>query len=167
MGVKPFATRQQMFDGGNPYGRRYYWKSDYFDALSPSLADEILTHTEELPSPNCVTLCFHLGGQISRTPNDHSAAAHRDANYVLNVTAGWDDPSLDSDCLQWTRSYHAATQPHSTGGVYVNFLAEDEGVDRVKAAYDPEKFARLAQLKRTWDPDHLFRVNKNIPPASD
>jgi FAD/FMN-containing dehydrogenase len=59
-------------------------------------------------------------------------------------------------------------QPYSTGGVYVNYLGQeaDEGADRVKAAYGPEKCQRLAALKKKYDPTNLFRLNQNIRPES-
>jgi FAD/FMN-containing dehydrogenase len=55
-------------------------------------------------------------------------------------------------------------RPFSTGGSYVNFLG-DEGAERVRAAYTPSGYARLAAIKRTYDPTNFFRVNQNIPPA--
>ena len=48
-------------------------------------------------------------------------------------------------------------------GVYVNFLG-DEGADRIRQSYGPEKYERLRALKRKYDPDNLFRLNQNIPP---
>ena len=56
-----------------------------------------------------------------------------------------------------------ALEPHETG-VYVNFLME-EGQERVRDAYGPEKYERLQALKRQYDPENLFRLNQNIPPA--
>ena len=67
--------------------------------------------------------------------------------------------------MTWARDVWAALQPSSAGGVYVNFLGE-EGADRVRAAYGEAKYARLAQLKRRYDPENVFRVNQNIVPAS-
>ena len=56
-------------------------------------------------------------------------------------------------------------KPWATGRQYLNMLG-DEGVDRVKAAYGPEKFGKLQALKAKWDPTNLFRHNQNIPPAT-
>jgi FAD/FMN-containing dehydrogenase len=52
-------------------------------------------------------------------------------------------------------------------GEYMNFLGTDETDPRTKAlaVYGPAKLERLAALKRRWDPENLFRINHNIPPA--
>jgi FAD/FMN-containing dehydrogenase len=49
---------------------------------------------------------------------------------------------------------------------FPNFIAADEGVERLRAAYGPEKYDRLVALKREWDPDNVFRLNQNINPAA-
>jgi FAD/FMN-containing dehydrogenase len=58
-------------------------------------------------------------------------------------------------------------QPSSTGGVYVNYLGRDadEGPERIKAAYGPEKYERLVALKNKYDPANVFRFNQNIKPS--
>ena len=70
-------------------------------------------------------------------------------------------------CVRWAREFWAAMQPYSSGGVYVNYLGQeaDEGRDRIKAAYGPEKYARLVALKNKYDPGNLFRLNQNIKPS--
>jgi hypothetical protein len=55
-------------------------------------------------------------------------------------------------------------QPHATESVYVNYLSE-EGEDRVRAAYGDAHYARLAQLKRKYDPENILRSNQNIQPT--
>jgi FAD/FMN-containing dehydrogenase len=55
-------------------------------------------------------------------------------------------------------------QPWASGRAYLNFIG-DEGAGRVEAAFGPEKYRRLREIKKTWDPQNLFRHNQNIPPA--
>ena len=47
----------------------------------------------------------------------------------------------------------------------MNFLG-NEGNARIRAAYGDAKYERLRRLKRRFDPENLFRLNQNIPPAS-
>ena len=63
------------------------------------------------------------------------------------------------------RSFWQALQPHAHGiGSYVNAMVELEE-DRIRASYGPAKYARLAEIKRRYDPDNLFHLNANIKPA--
>ena len=82
----------------------------------------------------------------------------------LGVCANPGDAEM---CVRWTRQFWSDMQPYSTGGVYVNYLGReaDEGPERIKAAYGPEKFARLVALKNKYDRDNLFRFNQNINPS--
>jgi hypothetical protein len=56
-------------------------------------------------------------------------------------------------------------QPHLRDAVYVNNLGA-EGPDRVRAAYGPN-YARLAEVKRRYDPANVFRLNQNIAPGPE
>jgi len=162
---KPFTVHQSALDGTQPPGRYYYWKSDYLPGVSDAAQETILEHTAEFPSPESALLVFQLGGAAARIDDGVSAAAHRDAAYVLNVASSCIDPGKIDPCKSWARDTWSAMRPHSTGGVYVNFLTEDEGDDRTLEAYGGEKYARLAALKQKYDPANLFRVNRNIKPA--
>ena len=44
---------------------------------------------------------------------------------------------------------------------FPNFIEPDEG-NRLRASYGDEKYARLVEVKRCWDPENLFRLNQNI-----
>jgi hypothetical protein len=81
----------------------------------------------------------------------------------MNVHGRWEDPADDTRGIGWARDFFDASAPFASGGVYVNFLTADEG-DRVGAAYG-SNYHRLAQVKRTYDPANLFRMNQNIKPA--
>jgi hypothetical protein len=162
---KPFRVHQAALDGTQPPGRYYYWKSDYLPTVSDAAQETILQRTQEFPSPETGFIVFQLGGEAARIPDDVSAAAHRDAAYVMNLAGSWIDPGNQDRVIGWARDTWSAMREHSTHGVYVNFLTEDEGEDRTLEAYGPEKHARLAALKAKYDPDNIFRVNRNIKPA--
>ncbi|HER35109.1 MAG TPA: hypothetical protein ENO19_06535 [Halothiobacillaceae bacterium] len=163
IGPKPFTAHQTMLDAAQPYGRRYYWKSDYFDRLTDAMATVMIDHVESLTSPHSSILFMHLGGAAARLPVDHSAAGHRSARYVLNVNASWDAPP-DEEHIAWARSLWQGLQPYSNGGVYMNFLSEDDMATRTDAAYG-SAMERLRRVKADYDPDNFFRVNQNIAPA--
>jgi FAD/FMN-containing dehydrogenase len=104
-----------------------------------------------------------MGGATSRVPEDATAYRHRDAQFIMNVHGRWDDAGQDEGGIAWCRELFDAASPFATGGVYVNFMTEEEG-DRVKAAYG-ESYDRLASLKKEYDPGNLFRLNQNIKPG--
>jgi FAD/FMN-containing dehydrogenase len=59
-----------------------------------------------------------------------------------------------------------ATRPFQTGDTYVNFMdLEGASTTRVEAAYPPEDFEKLVALKDRYDPNNLFRYNRNIAPS--
>ncbi len=82
------------------------------------------------------------------------------------VIAGIDpDPAKAPDLKRWARHYWEAVHPFNLEGAYVNFMMPDEGAARVQATYGAN-YERLAAVKRRYDPENLFRVNQNIPPAA-
>ena len=82
----------------------------------------------------------------------------------MNVHTRWSDKSQDGACIAWARELFDKTAPHATGGVYVNFMPEDETQRVAKGAYGPN-YERLSKLKAKYDKDNLFRHNQNIVPA--
>jgi FAD/FMN-containing dehydrogenase len=163
VGVQPYVAWQQAFDPLLTAGARNYWKSHNFTTLQDGLFDVVAGYVEQLPSPQCEIFFGALGGATARPAPDSAAYAQRDAEFVMNFHGRWEDPADDPRCIAWAREFFQAAAPFASGGAYVNFLTADEG-DRVRAAYGPN-YARLAQVKRTYDPANLFRMNQNIPPA--
>jgi hypothetical protein len=162
---KSYTAHQHVLDATAPHGRRYYWKSEYLSGVSDAAIETCLTHAPDETKPFSAALLFQLGGAISRTDANTNAAAHRDAAYVLNIQAAWEAPHETNRYIDWARDFWNAMQPFSTGGVYVNFLSEDEGGDRVRAAYG-DRYARLVALKNRYDPTNLFHLNQNIKPTT-
>jgi FAD/FMN-containing dehydrogenase len=163
VGVQPYTAWQQAFDPLLTPGARNYWKSHNFSTLQDGLFDAVIESIENLPSPQCEIFFGAIGGATTRPPPESAAYAHRDAQFVMNVHGRWQEKADDERCIGWAREFFKASAPFASGGVYVNFLTADEG-DRVRSAYGPN-YDRLAQVKRTYDPDNLFRMNQNIQPA--
>src|SRR5206468_12387199 len=100
---------------------------------------------------------------ISRIAGDATAYAERDAAFAININGVAENPTDDAEVIAQTRATFDALAPHSSGGVYVNFLG-NEGQERVRAAYG-QAYDRLAALKQKYDPENVFRSNPNIRPA--
>lgn len=162
VGVNPFAAWQQAFDPLLTPGARNYWKSHNFAELSDEAIDTVIEYAGRLPSPQCEIFIALLGGEANRVAADATAYAHRDVNFVLNVHARWDEQSQDKTCVSWSREFFNAAAPYAMGGVYVNFMTQDE-TDRIGSAYGPN-YDRLVQIKQKYDPDNLFHMNQNIKP---
>jgi len=163
VGVQPYVAWQRAFDPLLTAGARNYWKSHNLATLQDGLFDAVIAAVGTLPSPQCEIFFGALGGATTRPAPGATAYAHRDAQFVMNVHGRWAAPADDTRGIGWARDFFKASAPFASGGAYVNFLTADEG-DRVRAAYGPN-YDRLAQVKRTYDPDNLFRTNQNIAPA--
>ncbi|MFH1572987.1 MAG: BBE domain-containing protein, partial [Acidobacteriota bacterium] len=155
-----YTAFQSAFDPLLTPGARNYWKSHDLSELSDGAIDTVLEYAGKLPSPHCETFLGHLGGAMGRVPPDQTAYPHRDANFVMNVHSRWERPGQDQECIGWARDCFRAVEPFSTGGVYVNFLTQDEQ-ERVRMAYKGN-YERLVRLKKKYDPDNFFRMNHNI-----
>jgi hypothetical protein len=153
-----------MFDAAVPPGWGYYWKSHYLPPLSDAAIDAMVGMAWQKTSPTSFAMLFHLGGAIGEGADDSSAASGRDAAHALNINASWEQGGPQHADIGWCREYFAAMQPYATGGVYVNFVHNDEGEARVRAAYG-DRYDRLARIKSRYDPDNVFRSNQNIKPA--
>ena len=161
---RPYAQLQAALDGTQPKGRRYYWKSEYLSAIDPDLDAKVIGHAATIPSPHTGIILFQIGGALNELAPGHSPVGNRDARYVLNLGSAWDDAKDDAANLEWTRNAWKDMRAFSTGGTYVNFLTQDEGAERIAAALG-DSLDRLAEIKAVWDPDNVFRTNRNIQPA--
>jgi FAD/FMN-containing dehydrogenase len=159
---RPYVQMQSLLDATQPKGRRYYWKSHYLPAIDPRLVDVAVAHAGRIASPHSAILMFQIQGALGDLPAGHSPAGNRDAAYVLNITGSWEKAEDDAVNIQWARDCFEATRSFSTGGTYINFLTEDEGRDRVEAAYGRPILDRLAMLKNAYDPENFFRHTKGV-----
>ncbi len=124
--------------------------------------DLAAAYASRIVAPHSAILPFQIQGALGEHTADHSPAGNRDAAYVLNIAGSWERPDDDAANMQWARDCFEAMCPCSTGGTYVNFLTEEDGADRIQAAYGPANLKRLPALKRQYDPDDFFRHTKRV-----
>ncbi|MEV6550285.1 FAD-binding oxidoreductase [Streptomyces sp. NPDC051597] len=157
----PYPQMQCMLD--DPPGMRNYWSAEYLTGLPDELIDVFCGRADSLPAPMVQHVLFPQGGAIASGPTEYPVP-YRDAPWAVHPFAIWEDPADDERCRQWVKDVRADVRPWSTGAVYLNFTG-DEGADRVVAGLGAENMRRLAEVKRAYDPDNVFRYNHNIAPA--
>jgi FAD/FMN-containing dehydrogenase len=136
----------------------------FIDHVDRGVAQTILDHLEGSDASMRVAQLRVLGGAIARVPVEATAFAHRRSRIMVNVAAFYEGEDDRPRRKAWVREFAAALH-QGDDGAYVNFVG-DEGDDRVHAAYPGTTWDRLASIKRTYDPDNVFRRNQNIAPAA-
>ncbi len=163
-----WLTFQSAFDAALPKGVRAYWRNASFERLDESMIDTLIEHCGAQAWVGTAADLHHMGGAFGRVPEDATAFPNRAAQFWLNIYGFWTEPADDPARIAWVKGFSEAMRPHAMAGQYVNFLGHDEDDARRKAleAYGPAKLERLMDLKRRYDPENLFRINHNIPPAT-
>jgi FAD/FMN-containing dehydrogenase len=161
---RPYTQVQSLLDATQPKGRRYYWKSEYLPRIEPALCEKAIEQAAKIRSPHSAVILFQIEGALNLLNDDYSPVGNRDARYVLNLAGSWEQPGDDQANIEWARAAWEDLKRFSTGGTYINFLTEDEGAARTAAALGGA-LGRLADIKARWDPDNVFRTNRNIEPA--
>jgi FAD/FMN-containing dehydrogenase len=164
--IQPMAycSAQRMLDESAPHGSLNYWKSHFVREFSDRLIETLLQKGSPRPSPMSAVLIEHLHGQAARISPTATAFSIRGEQYNVSPLAIWTDRDQNELQTRWARECAQALEPLSSGGVYVNYLGEDEGEAGVRAAYGAN-LARLQDVKRTYDPENVFRSNQNVTPA--
>jgi FAD/FMN-containing dehydrogenase len=163
VGPMPYPAVNAMLDDGFPRGARYYWKSGFVAALSDGVIDALVEAFAACPSDMGGIAIEHFHGAVTRVPVDATAVPHREPSFNVLVAGVWDAPAADEANAAWARATYEALAPFLVGRRYVNYLSADD------SAATPDAYGanltRLAELKRRYDPDNVFRVNQNISPA--
>jgi FAD/FMN-containing dehydrogenase len=167
VGPVPHPVLQSMFDALYPPGEQWYWKADFVREIPDEAIDIHLKYGPEMPTWQSTMHLYPIDGVAGRVPSDATAWNYRDANWGMVIAGISPDPADNHRMIDWARSYWRELHPYSAGGAYVNMMmdAADEGEDRVRASY-ADHYDRLRDIKRKYDPNNLFRVNQNIPPAT-
>jgi FAD/FMN-containing dehydrogenase len=170
-GPKPLTTTidshryldvQTAHDLAFAWGSRSFIRSHNADGIRPEALDALVELISE-PGEGTFSITA-LGGAIGRVPEDATAYAGRAAAFDLSADASWADAADDQATIDWCRRAMGIVEPDRTLGAYPNGNS-DAGPEETLRLYGDAKIARLADLKRTWDPDNVFHVNPNVEPA--
>jgi FAD/FMN-containing dehydrogenase len=162
-----YLTLQQRDDSSGGHAYRRYSTAHYLGQFPTAAIEAFLLRGgtdlhagAHLPG---VGLQAH-GGAIADVAADDAAFSHRHTMFEFGAGARWTDPAEDDARMAAARAAGTALDPYASG-VYVNSLNADDGQRGVRRAYPAAKLARLATLKKTWDPTNVFHLNQNIKPA--
>ena len=138
-------------------------RSLFMDTVDRAAAEAVVERLQASTAMMAVAQLRVLGGAMARVPVEATAFAHRQRRIMAGVGAVYQRAEDRPAQEDWADGFAAALR-QGDPGVYVNFLS-DEGPDRVREAYPGPTWDRLVEVKRRYDPDNLFRLNQNIPPA--
>jgi FAD/FMN-containing dehydrogenase len=164
IGPMPYLAQQSMLEQAMPPNLLNYWKAEFVDEVSDDVIGILVGAYSRVLSPLSSILMFPIRGAASRVAPEATAFPHR-AGYHVGIYSLWNDQAQNAPNIGWVRETWNAIQPLAAGGVYVNELGDDDGNDRVMAAYGPN-YERLARIKAQYDPDNVFCLNANIAPLA-
>ena len=162
---EPYAAVQSGFDPMFPKGDMYYFKSQYVDAITDDLLDELCDIANARPSPRSLIALWHQGGATSRVGSTETPLNGRESPLLVSFDGVWGDPADNEANIAWARDGWAAMQRYSSGGMYLNFAGfGEEKEELLRSGYGPN-YDRLVEIKTKYDPTNFFRVNNNIKPS--
>jgi FAD/FMN-containing dehydrogenase len=164
-GSEPYLAVQGAHDLAYGWGHRSFIKGLYANVFRPDALDALVDLVADGPAGGSFGVTAQ-GGAIARVDEDAMAYAGRAAAFDLSADVAWEDAADDAANEAWCRRVMATVEPDAIEGRYANENA-DAGPAETRLIYGDAKLARLAALKRTWDPDNVFRLNHNVEPASD
>ncbi len=159
--VMRYTDVQKMNDWWAIPGQQHYWKSSFMREINDAAIDVIADFAIRKPSLGSAVALEFMHGAVGRVAPDATAFAHRDARNNFLMLGRWESPAETETGMGWVREFWDAMKPFLSTGVYVNYLSENEGEERVRGAYG-SNYDRLLQLKAKYDPANFFRVNQNI-----
>jgi hypothetical protein len=160
----PYTAVQGLIAPGNPPGRHHYWKAGFLGELEDEAIETFVARAADVISPFTASLMIPLGGAFARADDGETPLAYRGAKWNYHLLGQWADPAETDANVEWTCEFDMAMSEYAEPGVYVNFVA-DLSASALEAGFGPERYARLVQIKRAYDPENVFRSNANIPPG--
>ncbi len=163
VGRMPYPALNCAFDGLLPAGLQHYWKAAFLPDLTDDAIMVHLEHGAKVPAMQSTMHLYSIDGAVHDIAVEATAFSHRGVSFSPVIAGMWPDAVDNEANIAWVRGYHAALEPHTSEGGYVNFMSGDDQ-NRIRANYGPN-YDRLTRVKKVYDPGNLFHVNQNIAPA--
>jgi FAD/FMN-containing dehydrogenase len=163
VGPMPYPALNSAFDGMYPKGLFAYWKAAFLSELNDGAINTHLEYGRRVPSVQTAVHIYPIDGAVHQVDVADTAFPNRNALFSPVIACHWQDPADTEANVAWVRQFAAALQPYSETAGYINFMDGDD-LNRVPDNYGPN-YQRLRQVKATYDPQNLFRINQNILPA--
>jgi FAD/FMN-containing dehydrogenase len=153
-----YQVVQAWFDPPPVDPRHHYLKGGFVRDFSSGLIEVLAEFRSEEQSQ----IYFQdANGAVADVPQTATAFSHRNVIANMMILSTWKERSQDESRRAAARATWSKLEPF-TDGYYVNLNdADPKGTD---SNYGPN-FSRLAELKKRYDPQNLFRLNANIKPA--
>jgi FAD/FMN-containing dehydrogenase len=164
--IKPMDSMGDMYGPeDDSYRPLAVARTMHIDRVDRAVATTILDFLEKSDAALRAAQLRVLGGAIARVPADATAYAHRKSRIMVNLAAFYESEADKADKQRWVDDFARALD-QGDPALYVNFVG-DEGEAAVHAAYPGKTWDRLAAIKGRYDPENLFRLNQNVPPAGE
>lgn len=162
VGDTHYAEFQSSLD--DPPDHYNYWSADYHDELPDEALDLFVESARTLPDATSQQFIVRWGGAVGGNAAAATPLINRNAAWVSHPYGISPTPEGGQRAKAWVKDFRGKIAPYATGGVWLNFIG-NEGQDRIRAAFGNGNYARLARVKREFDPQNIFRGNQNIVPA--
>ena len=113
----------------------------------------------ESGAPLLLSELRHLGGALGRPAENGGALSHLDAGFAMYSVGTPMTPELGEAIPPFLEKVAETMRPWAAEGGYFNFTEDPCDVD---AILPPDVCARLAEVKRRWDPDGRFVANHAV-----
>jgi hypothetical protein len=162
--AKDYFDVQRANDMGDNRSMGMYLKGGFLSKTPPPLVDAIVDNFPADPARLTILFFQHCGGAVSRVPENATAFAQRDSLANMMAVTAWPMAGTESKPhMDAAREYWKALDPF-TRGFYVNDLPGEVTAKDIDQNYRGNH-ARLAALKKKYDPTNLFRLNANVRPG--
>lgn len=138
-------------------------RTQFLASVDEATAKVMIDAIASSPAPMRILQLRTLGGAVAAVAPDATAYGFRDKKVVTYLGGFYVGEDNRTATVAWADSLVAAVD-QGDSDAYLNFVGEPGQAD-VTNCYPPATLARLAAIKRRYDPHNVFRRNHNIEPA--